>query len=545
MARGVEESTDDTATADAALAALVHDRPDALFCALGDDGFRIAMPATLAIGAERVIPAPPSGRATMVDLVIPSDAMSVVTTWERARQTGIAKGSVRALSDPDAYVTITILDARAQHGVWIGALSNPDHVEVTVRPSALPEALAVSKRPRTATMTKSLFGIVTAIDERVTRMLGWSDTTMVGVRSLEFIHPEDCDRAVSNWMDMLAQEQGHRVRYRHQCADDSWLWVEVEHIYHAAENVDDVVVTCHISDISDEMAAHAETHRREQLFRRLAESLPSGVLQVDVAGEVVYANARLSTLLGVHLPRTIAACAQAIAPTDRARFEAASAAVLADATPADFEVGIAHPDAAEFRRCHVTLTPLAEDTGRAGALMCISDITESAKLREELTIRASFDGLTGCYNRASVLDAVGAALAHGGPGEVGVIFIDLDGFKAINDDLGHAVGDELLASVAAHLSFVVRGADIVGRIGGDEFLVLCNHLEHPTQAQTIAARITEAVCRRHQLSSHDVDLRASIGVATSDTDSTAETLIARADAAMYEKKRSARTKRSA
>ena len=102
-----------------ALDALVQNLPGALFCALGDDGFRIPTPASLELSEQQIIPVP-ADRATMVDLVVPADRMVVITTWERARATGIAMGQVRTVHQPDEYVTVTILDARSRHGVFVG-----------------------------------------------------------------------------------------------------------------------------------------------------------------------------------------------------------------------------------------------------------------------------------------------------------------------------------------------------------------------------------------------------------------------------------------
>jgi PAS domain-containing protein len=100
-------------------------------------------------------------------------------------------------------------------------------------------------------------------------------------------------------MDLVAHRGTQRVRLRHRCSDGSWLWIEVEQIHNGAENPDEVDVVSHISDISEEMAAHEALRRREQLFSRLAESLPSGVAQIQQDLSVVYANARLGTILGI------------------------------------------------------------------------------------------------------------------------------------------------------------------------------------------------------------------------------------------------------
>ena len=524
-----------------ALDALVQNLPGALFCALGDDGFRIPTPAALELSEQQIIPVP-ADRATMVDLVVPADRMVVVTTWERARATGIAMGQVRTVHQPDEYVTVTILDARSRYGVWIGALTfgERDRDGGASSATAVEGALLVPLRPRTATIMKNMFAVMTEIDERTTRMLGWSPEHMLGIRSLEFIHPDDQERSVANWMDLLSSQESQRVRYRHRCADGSWLWVEVEHVYHAADDLDDVVVTANISDISDEMAAHESVHRSEQLFRRLAESLPAGVLQVDTDRNVVFANASLGRILGNPGATSLDEHFVTIVPSDRVALETAFAAVLDDGVDQELEVQARLRDTLELRRCVVTLTALTDQEGAPGAIVCVSDTTESARMREELRVQATFDALTGCYNRASIMTAIDRALGSPDRLSTAVIFIDLDKFKPVNDTLGHGAGDELLVDVAGRLKELLRADDIVGRIGGDEFLLVCPGLERPERAVAIAERIAAVLRGSIQLSSGVVQVQASIGVAFSDADSTSDSLVAQADTAMYESKRRGR-----
>jgi diguanylate cyclase (GGDEF)-like protein/PAS domain S-box-containing protein len=535
----VTESVDPARAPDAALDGLLA-QPEAVFCALADDGFRIDVPASLPLREAQIVPVPVD-RATMVDLVVPDDRMTVILTWERARTAGVALGTVRTPTDPDRPLTLTILDARARHGVWVGALSRAEQHDMIAAAHALAGALAVPLRPRTATIHKTMFGVVSAIDERTTRMLGWTPQHVVGVRSLEFIHPDDQLRALSNWMEMLSQHEGRRVRYRHRCRDGSWLWVEVEHEYRHADAVEDIVVVAQVSDISDEMAAHEEVRRREQLFHRLAESLPTGVMQVEPDGRIAYANARVEAMLGVAGASTLAEQLAHVVHGDRAMLRDACDAVLDQGVDEELEVSARLPGTGEIRRCRFTLRTLSDDQGSPGALICVSDVTDSARMREELKIRATFDVLTGCYNRGSVIaaldDALEAALLANRDGTVAVIFVDLDHFKPVNDELGHAAGDALLVHTADAIKRVLRSSDIVGRFGGDEFLILCQPVAEPAEACTIAERIAQSLHHTISLADGDVRLSASVGVAFSGPGATSESLVARADVAMYESKR--------
>jgi diguanylate cyclase (GGDEF)-like protein len=120
--------------------------------------------------------------------------------------------------------------------------------------------------------------------------------------------------------------------------------------------------------------------------------------------------------------------------------------------------------------------------------------TDSTRMREELKRRATFDEPTGCYNRASIMRALKENVASGQrQAERAVMFVDLDRFKTVNDKHGHATGHELLRIVANPLQGAIRGEDMVGRIGGDEFLVLCPEIGGPEEALALAERLTDAM----------------------------------------------------
>jgi diguanylate cyclase (GGDEF)-like protein len=149
------------------------------------------------------------------------------------------------------------------------------------------------------------------------------------------------------------------------------------------------------------------------------------------------------------------------------------------------------------------------------------------------------DPLTGLPNRRA-FDAVsaGALLAHErGPRMLALLFVDLDGFKALNDRLGHAFGDEMLRTVGARLSHAVRRGDLVCRLGGDEFACLLPGLQSGERARTIARTLVRAISSPCRLGPHTVSVRASIGVAMYPADgATIGTLLRRADEAMYRAK---------
>ncbi|CAN5537500.1 hypothetical protein BH23ACT3_BH23ACT3_17750 [soil metagenome] len=121
------------------------------------------------------------------------------------------------------------------------------------------------------------------------------------------------------------------------------------------------------------------------------------------------------------------------------------------------------------------------------------------------------------------------------------MFVDLDRFKVINDTLGHTLGDELLVAVARRLATSVRPGDTVSRVSGDEFVVLCEDVDHPDDVRAIERRIHEAFSWPFDVSGHEITLTASVGVAHARRgDEISMRLVGRADAAMYENKHRSR-----
>jgi diguanylate cyclase (GGDEF)-like protein len=163
--------------------------------------------------------------------------------------------------------------------------------------------------------------------------------------------------------------------------------------------------------------------------------------------------------------------------------------------------------------------------------------------KENATHSAEHDFLTGLPNRMLLNDRISQAIVQAPrhDKQVAVLFLDLDGFKHINDSLGHPIGDSLLQSVAKRLEHCVRVSDTVSRQGGDEFVVLLSEAEQWEDAATVAKRILDSVALPHSIDRHDLHVTTSIGVSVYPDDGLdAETLIKNADTAMYQAKANGR-----
>jgi diguanylate cyclase (GGDEF)-like protein/PAS domain S-box-containing protein len=172
---------------------------------------------------------------------------------------------------------------------------------------------------------------------------------------------------------------------------------------------------------------------------------------------------------------------------------------------------------------------------RDAVVVVVSDVTDRVRLQHELQYRAFHDGLTGLPNRALFTDRVDHALARAARDgrSLAVLFLDLDNFKAINDGLGHAAGDELLKTVAQRLREQLRTEDTAARFGGDEFAVLLEHITDPSQVAHVCQRIAAALRVGCHIQGTPVFAQVSIGVTYSSDGATAEELLRNADMAMY------------
>ena len=201
-----------------------------------------------------------------------------------------------------------------------------------------------------------------------------------------------------------------------------------------------------------------------------------------------------------------------------------------------------HPDG--MQRILLVATAPIEHGQRAGYVATVSDITARKATERRLERHAHQDPLTRLANRRYLLERLASALALAQRNErdVAVLLLDLNGFKAINDRLGHATGDAVLCEVAQRLRKRLRRSDLAARLGGDEFVVMLADINQPDHASLVARGLGDRVSAPMMIDGRRLTVGVSIGIAVSRADESAEALLARADADMYAHKPAAHAK---
>ncbi|HEY4837348.1 MAG TPA: EAL domain-containing protein [Candidatus Acidoferrales bacterium] len=274
-----------------------------------------------------------------------------------------------------------------------------------------------------------------------------------------------------------------------------------------------------------------------------------GVVCTDIAGSITFVNLVAESMTGWTLQE---ACGQPMGDVFKI-IDATTREVIAN--PMELAVGLDRTvhlpaNCILIRRdgfetpIEDSVAPIHDREGQAtGAVIVFRDVSIARAMALQMAHSAQHDFLTGLPNRMLLNDRVTHAisLAPRHMKKVAVLFLDLDGFKHINDSLGHPIGDKLLQSVTARLIECVRGSDTVSRQGGDEFVVLLSEIEQAEDAAISARRMLHSVAEPHSINKHDLHITTSIGVSVYPDDGLdAETLIKNADTAMYQAKENGR-----
>jgi diguanylate cyclase (GGDEF)-like protein/PAS domain S-box-containing protein len=295
-----------------------------------------------------------------------------------------------------------------------------------------------------------------------------------------------------------------------------------------------------------ERAANSEAWFEEKERAQVTlNSIGDAVLSTDVLGHVTYLNAVAEGLTGWRNDEALGRPLEEVLRIVDATTRDPEPNPLMIAIRDNMNVALA-PNCVLIRRdgkeiaIEDTTAPIHDRRGQVtGAVMVFHNVSVARAMTLKMSYLAQHDSLTDLPNRILLNDRLSEAIALSRRyrRQLAVLFLDLDRFKHINDSLGHIVGDGLLQSVGRRLFTCVRSSDTVSRFGGDEFVVLLWEVKHARDAAITADKILQALREPHQIMQHDLHITASIGIVTFPDDGTdAETLLKKADVAMYHAK---------
>jgi diguanylate cyclase (GGDEF)-like protein/PAS domain S-box-containing protein len=407
-------------------------------------------------------------------------------------------------------------------------------------------ALAGSNAQFRATFEQAAVGIAhTSIDGRYLRVnqkfcsiLGYSERELLERTFTDVSHPDDRPlstgfRARLQGGDTKSLTTAREKRYIAKNGSIVWASISVSLVRRPDGEADYFVVM--MQDITARVTA-------EERFRATFEQAAVGIAHTEPEGRFLQVNQKLCEMLGYSRDELLGmSVADVTHPEDRGIDAVRRAQLIAgELETYSVERRCVRKDGAVIW-VNRTVSMVRDAAGAPlYFIRVMEDITERKRLQQDLQHQAHHDSLTLLPNRELFYDRLAHALdqAQRRKWITGVMFVDLDGFKVINDTLGHGVGDELLQRVAASLTECVRAEDTVGRLGGDEFAIILSELAQQEDAGRVAQKIIDSLATPFQIDANEVFITASIGIATSPPDtSTADALISHADAAMYSAKK--------
>ncbi len=365
-------------------------------------------------------------------------------------------------------------------------------------------------------------------------MLGHGQAT--GMHPFSLMHPDDVERVADYANRAMHSEPGWRgtFEFRAQRADGSYARFQVDFHNRYDDPVHEgvVVVSREVAEPeADARPVLASDLGTDLRIEAVGDHLPIGLLMLDRHGDVLFANRSACELLDTDDARLRSGeLPKALRQDDQIEVAAMLRRLRASPGKETFRTSTEGPQSRLLSGTIVSRP--GEGTGGAVHYMIITveDVTHRSAREEHLEHRANHDSLTGLPNRAWLLDRLNVHLDRGE--EIAVAFVDLDGFKTVNDRFGHAAGDDILSEVAAALRAALLPDESVARVGGDEFVVIA---AIDVDVEALRSRLRAAVSESTGGRTHAVG--ASIGVTTSREGDQPWDLLGRADAAMYDDKR--------
>ncbi len=378
-------------------------------------------------------------------------------------------------------------------------------------------------------------GYLARVNQAWTDMLGWTEEDLTSRPFIAFVHPDDVDATMAEAARIYrgGVTRGFRNRYRH--ANGSFRWLEWS--THAAGSG---ILYCSARDVTAQIEHEERLRSQDRKIQLLLDNANDAFVGMDEGGIITEWNKQAETTFGWSAWEVIGRpMSELIAPPRmRQRHDDGIRDFLrvgmTESARKRVEVPALRKDGSEIL---VEITVGVVPVGGAHYFHAfMRDVSQQRRMSEELHYRATHDFLTDLPNRYKFMGHLQNAIDEPGREQSALmlLFIDLDGFKAVNDLCGHEVGDAVLIAFGRRLTTSLRRDDVAARLGGDEFVVLLDHLHDPWHdAGQVVDKILQAAGQPYPELAGRTEPGATIGMALLRAGETADKLLSRADAAMY------------
>src|SRR5215211_3598274 len=388
----------------------------------------------------------------------------------------------------------------------------------------------------------SLRGQYLQVNRSLCEILGYTEEELQALTWQEITHPDDL-AASSAYVRRIVEGEFPRyhLEKRFLSADGHTVWASLSVSLVRDSEGEPLYFVSQIQDVTERKKFESALRESEQRFRGSFERAATGMALVGTDGRFLRVNRSLCEILGYTERELLGKTFQEITHPEDLDADLDQVRRMLDGEIRTYQM--------EKRYFHkegqvvwalLSVSLVHDEEGEPLYFVSqIQDISERKVLEERLQHRAFHDSLTDLPNRQLFMDRLGQALRRTGRRHkrIAVLFMDLDGFKVVNDSLGHQVGDLLLTVVAQRLRRCLRPEDTLARFGGDEFVVLIEALDGPAQAVQVAARIKEELRRPFNMEGRDLYVVASIGISLGDARThDPDALLREADTAMYRAK---------
>ena len=390
----------------------------------------------------------------------------------------------------------------------------------------------------------NLDGRLTYVNPRWSELTGVGGTEIFRLHAVDLIHPDDREATVAAWDSTVSHGRRYDGQFRIVASDGGHRWVQCRLSVVRDKFGTPTGTIGSFEDVSPLVTAREQNERLAAIVESTSDLV---VMFDDDTREVLYLNSAARSLLAIPVGEDV----RGLELADLLNEESAGL-YIEDVRPVLLRGETWSGELVMRSRTgedHHVWQTVAGEFDSTGVLVRVSamgrDVTDRRLAEDELAHQATHDPLTGLPNRSLLLNHLELAIARSERDAtlVGLLFLDLDRFKSVNDNRGHDVGDELLRQVSQRISGVLRPSDTVARLGGDEFVVLFDEVEHPDDAVAAARRVCDAIeDDPFGIASLELVMTTSAGLAVSKPGEDPETLIRNADEAMYRAKEKGRAR---